>query len=75
MQDRKQQVEDEVWKEMEDYIFTWEPEMRITQQFGKWCRNQKIWSTEIVAKVQELGQKGGKRLSRCRIEKEEEESL
>ena len=27
--DRKQQLENEIWKEMDDYIFSWEPEKRI----------------------------------------------
>ena len=26
VQDQKQQLEDEVWREMEDYIFPWESE-------------------------------------------------
>ena len=26
VQDRKQQLEDEIWKEVDDYIFSWEPE-------------------------------------------------
>ena len=85
MQDRKQQLEDEVWKEMEDYIFSWEPERRRSGTL-----NAKIWKmvqsstaksenlendfTETVAKVQELGWKDGERLSSCWIEKEEEES-
>ena len=30
VRDRKEQWEDEVWKEMEDYIFSWEPEKMIS---------------------------------------------
>ena len=86
VQDRKQQLEDELWKEVDDYIFSWEPEKKRSRTL-----NAKIWQlvqssntksenlehafNEIVAKVQDLGWEGGKRLSRCWVEKEEEESL
>ena len=44
----------ELWKEVDDYIFSWEPERRRSgtsnaKKSGKWgraaTRNQKIWST------------------------------
>ena len=66
VQDRKQQLEDEVWTEMEKYIVSWDPERRISSTL-----NAKIWQlvqgsttkteslenefTEIAAKVQEVG--------------------
>ena len=30
VQDRKQQLEDEVWKEIEEYIISWEKERRMS---------------------------------------------
>ena len=85
LEEDKKQLEDEVWKEMEDYIFSWELERRIsgTPNAKNWqmvqssttkSENLENDSTETAAKVQELGWKDGKRLSRCWVEKEEEES-
>ena len=71
VQDRKQQLEDEVWKEVEQYIFSLEQKRRMSS-----FSNAKIWQVaqssatkaenlendfiEATAKVQELGWKEGK---------------
>ena len=76
VQDRKQQLEDEVWKEVEEYIFSWEQERRMSS-----FSNAKIWQlaqssaikaenlendfTEATAKVQEMGWKEGKHIFKC----------
>ena len=83
VQDRKQQLEDEVWKEMADYIFSWELEKRrsgtlnaknwqMVQSSDTKAENLEQDFPEIVAQVQELGWRDGKSLSRCWVEKEEE---
>ena len=85
VQERKQQLEDEVWKKVGDRMFSWERELRIsgTLNANNWQMVQSSTATsenlehdftEIVARVQELGWTDGERLSRCRVEKEKEGS-
>ena len=83
VQERKQQLEGELWEELDDYIFSWEPEQRRSGTL-----NAKIWLLvqgssntksenmehdfdEIAAKIDELGWNDDKRLTRNWDEKEE----
>ena len=57
--EREQQLEQEVWKEIEEFIISWEPERR--KRSATKAENVENDFTEITAKVQELGWKEGKK--------------
>ena len=79
VQDRKQQLEDELWKEMEDHEqrMSGTLKAKVCTWYRAVIRNQRIWSTTLLRlwpKSQNWVGKTVKRLSRCWLEKEEDES-
>ena len=85
VQERRLQMEDEIWQELDNYIFSWEPGKRRSGSL-----TAKIWQlalssntkaenlehdfNEIDVKIRELGWGDGKRVTRSWVEKEEEEN-
>ena len=76
VQDRRQQQEDEEWKEIEDNIASWDTERRRTctisakmwqlaQSSATKAENLENDFTEAAAKSQEFGWTEGKNSSRC----------
>ena len=66
VQDRKQQLED-VWKEIEDYLASWE-----TQRRRSCITNMKIWKlAQSSATKSRLGWAEGKNPSRCWLEQDD----
>ena len=49
LQDRKQQLDEEVWQEIEQYTVSWKPERRsstLTRKFGNWYKGGKAVLTK-----------------------------
>ena len=63
----------ELWKDVDNYIFSWKPERRRSgTSHANNLANGLEHNFEIVAKVDEPGWKDGKRLSRCWVGKKME---
>ena len=67
VQDGKQQLDEEVWKDIEDYTLSWEPVKRTSQKSGNWCRvamrNLEIWSSISMRSLQKFKNWNGVTLS------------
>ena len=83
-QERVKQVEEDIWKDIEEYIVSWEPERRrsgtLNTNIWQMVRINKTKSehlehgiNEVLEKTHLLGWNEGKKLARCWVEEEEEE--